>query len=140
MGANSWMLLRRRSMPAACSRVCNDASNSFFHQNRTNHAQFERSETNERRGDTNQPPPHVVAQRCATPSRPPSAASATTASLSSAASSAWSQSACYPRLNGEDVLSGKHHNARKMLVNMVLWCMDLVSSAWMCVGVQWAKT
>ena len=40
---------------------------------------------NKRKHDTNQPPGHVVSQRCATPSRHPSGPSATSASLSTTA-------------------------------------------------------
>ena len=51
---------------------------------------------NEGKQETNQHTRHVVAQRCATPSRHPSAAAAATASLSTAASPAWSRSSCCP--------------------------------------------
>ena len=65
--------------------------------------------------DTHQPPHHVVAQCCATPSRFPRAASATTASLSTAASPAWSQffvahaSGCH-LFDGKEFLCGQDHS------------------------------
>ena len=71
-------------------------SSSDSLKQRANHADFERYGLGTG-NKTNQPPRHVVAQRCAIPSRPLVAASAATASSSTAASPAWSQSSCCPR-------------------------------------------
>ena len=86
-------------------RVCNGASNvsahapDFFHRNNAiSHTQRTDRELPRNTGkqDANQPHRHVVAQRCAAPSRPPSAACAATASSSTGAGPAWSRSSCCP--------------------------------------------
>ena len=89
--------------------------------------------------DTNQPPRCVVAHRCATPSRPQRHSNRLGDLLHAHALS------CH-LLDGKNFLCGAGHFARKLLVNtldvknMRLWCMDVLSPAWMCVGVQCGKT
>ena len=105
----------------------------------TNHAHIEMWDRERR--ITRHKPASAVLQRCATPFRPPSAASATTASLSTAGLRAprvlpmpW---AAIFSFYGEEFLCGTNQFAG--LRPMMLWCMDVALSAWMCVGVKCAN-
>ena len=104
------------------------------HKSRTIRAMWDEHKIKQ---DTNQPPHHVVAQRCATPSRLPSGASAATAASSTAANPAWSQSSCCPCQRSPffswqrvPVRTGPS-SLRKRLQTLVFWCKSSCGT-WMC--------
>ena len=78
--------------------------------------------------DASQPHRCVVVQRCATPSRPPSADSSGTASSSTAASPAWPRSSCCPHLGLQFFGCRKNMFVNTSDVRQTrLWCLDLLS-------------
>ena len=105
-------------------------------EQRTCHAKFERCGTTvARKTKHKRPPHHVVAQRCAAPCRLSSGLSATTPSLSKPSATVTFL------LGGAKSSSADRTIIGKILVNtwdlrqMMLWCADLASCAWLCVGV-----
>ena len=104
------------------------------HKSRTIRAMWDEHKIKQ---DTNQPPHHVVAQRCATPSRPPSGASAATAASSTAANPGVVAIFLLP-MPAVAIFSWQRvpvrpgpFSMRKLLQTLVFWCKSGCGT-WMC--------